>query len=35
MPHLHFTIARSADVTHWSRGKPIDPLAILVAASRR
>jgi murein DD-endopeptidase MepM/ murein hydrolase activator NlpD len=34
-PHLHFAIARSADVTHWSRGKPIDPLSILVAASGR
>lgn len=31
-PHLHFAIARSADVTHWSRGQPIDPLPILVAA---
>jgi murein DD-endopeptidase MepM/ murein hydrolase activator NlpD len=31
-PHLHFAIARSADVTHWSRGKPIDPLPILVAS---
>jgi murein DD-endopeptidase MepM/ murein hydrolase activator NlpD len=34
-PHLHFAIARSADVTHWSRGKPIDPLPILVAARAR
>jgi peptidoglycan LD-endopeptidase LytH len=31
-PHLHFAIARSADVKHWSRGKAIDPLPILVAA---
>jgi uncharacterized membrane protein len=31
-PHLHFAIARSADVKHWSRGRPIDPLPILVAA---
>jgi murein DD-endopeptidase MepM/ murein hydrolase activator NlpD len=31
-PHLHFAIARSADVKHWSRGNPIDPLPILVAA---
>ena len=31
-PHLHFAIARSADVAHWSRGKPIDPLPVLVAA---
>jgi peptidoglycan LD-endopeptidase LytH len=31
-PHLHFAIARSADVKRWSRGNPIDPLPILVAA---
>ena len=31
-PHLHFAIARSADVKRWSRGKPIDPLPILVTA---
>jgi uncharacterized membrane protein len=31
-PHLHFAIARSADVKHWSRGNPIDPLPILVAS---
>ncbi len=31
-PHLHFAIARSADVKHWSRGNPIDPLPVLVAA---
>lgn len=31
-PHLHFAIARSADVKRWSRGKPIDPLPVLVAA---
>jgi murein DD-endopeptidase MepM/ murein hydrolase activator NlpD len=31
-PHLHFAIARSADVKHWSRGNPIDPLPILVSA---
>jgi peptidoglycan LD-endopeptidase LytH len=31
-PHLHFAIARSADVRRWSRGKPIDPLPVLVAA---
>jgi len=29
-PHLHFAIARSADVKRWSRGKPIDPLPVLV-----
>jgi peptidoglycan LD-endopeptidase LytH len=34
-PHLHFAIARSADVEHWSRGKPIDPLPVLVAARSR
>jgi peptidoglycan LD-endopeptidase LytH len=31
-PHLHFAIARSADVKRWSRGKPVDPLPILVSA---
>jgi murein DD-endopeptidase MepM/ murein hydrolase activator NlpD len=31
-PHLHFAIARSADVKRWSRGKPIDPLPVLVEA---
>lgn len=33
-PHLHFAIARSADVRRWSRGHPIDPLPILQAAGR-
>lgn len=33
-PHLHFAIARSADVKHWSRGKAIDPLPVLVGAAR-
>ena len=28
-PHLHFAIARSADVKRWSKGKPIDPLPVL------
>jgi uncharacterized membrane protein len=32
-PHLHFAIARSADVKRWSKGKPIDPLTVLSAAS--
>jgi uncharacterized membrane protein len=32
-PHLHFAIARSADVTHWSKGTPIDPLPVLRAAA--
>ena len=31
-PHLHFAIARSADVKRWSRGRAIDPLPILVSA---
>jgi uncharacterized membrane protein len=31
-PHLHFAIARSADVKRWSKGKPIDPLPVLVAS---
>jgi murein DD-endopeptidase MepM/ murein hydrolase activator NlpD len=31
-PHLHFAVARSADVKRWSRGKPIDPLPVLVAS---
>ena len=28
-PHLHFAIARSADVKRWSKGKPIDPVPVL------
>jgi len=32
-PHLHFAIARSADVKRWSRGKAIDPLPILVGST--
>jgi uncharacterized membrane protein len=31
-PHLHFAIARSADVTRWSRGQPIDPVPVLQAS---
>ena len=31
-PHLHFAIARSADVKRWSRGKAIDPWPVLVGA---
>ena len=31
-PHLHFAIARSADVKRWSKGKPIDPVPVLRAA---
>jgi uncharacterized membrane protein len=32
-PHLHFAVARSADVKRWSKGKPIDPLPVLRAAT--
>lgn len=32
-PHLHFAIARSADVRRWSRGMPIDPLPVLRASA--
>lgn len=32
-PHLHFAIARSADVKRWSKGKPIDPVPVLQAAA--
>ena len=32
-PHLHFAVARSADVKRWSKGRPIDPLPILQAAA--
>jgi murein DD-endopeptidase MepM/ murein hydrolase activator NlpD len=31
-PHLHFAVARSADVKHWSKGQPVDPLPVLQAA---
>ena len=31
-PHLHFAIARSADVSRWSRGRAIDPLPVLMNA---
>jgi murein DD-endopeptidase MepM/ murein hydrolase activator NlpD len=31
-PHLHFAVARSADVKRWSRGKAIDPLPVLVGS---
>ena len=33
-PHLHFALARSADVRQWSKGTPIDPLPLLQAAGR-
>jgi uncharacterized membrane protein len=33
-PHLHFAIARSADVKRWSKGKPIDPLPVLQASRK-
>ncbi len=32
-PHLHFAIARSADVKRWSRGRAVDPLPVLQAAA--
>jgi murein DD-endopeptidase MepM/ murein hydrolase activator NlpD len=32
-PHLHFAVSRSADVKRWSKGQPIDPLPVLVAAT--
>lgn len=31
-PHLHFALARSADVKHWSSGTPVDPLPLLQRA---
>jgi murein DD-endopeptidase MepM/ murein hydrolase activator NlpD len=34
-PHLHFAIARSADVKRWSKGRPIDPLPVLRGATGR
>jgi peptidoglycan LD-endopeptidase LytH len=33
-PHLHFAIARSADVRRWSKGRPIDPVPVLQAAAQ-
>jgi uncharacterized membrane protein len=33
-PHLHFAVARSADVRRWSKGKPIDPVPVLQSATR-
>jgi murein DD-endopeptidase MepM/ murein hydrolase activator NlpD len=30
LPHLHFAIARSANVSRWWEGRPIDPLPLLV-----
>jgi murein DD-endopeptidase MepM/ murein hydrolase activator NlpD len=29
VPHLHFAIARTADVTKWWTGMPVDPLPLL------
>jgi murein DD-endopeptidase MepM/ murein hydrolase activator NlpD len=34
-PHLHFAVARSADVKRWSKGEPVDPLPVLQAGARR
>ena len=33
-PHLHFAVARSADVRRWSKGKPIDPVTVLQPGAR-
>jgi murein DD-endopeptidase MepM/ murein hydrolase activator NlpD len=33
-PHLHFAIARSADVKRWSRGRAVDPLPVLQAGTQ-
>jgi murein DD-endopeptidase MepM/ murein hydrolase activator NlpD len=29
LPHLHFAIARSTDVSRWWEGTPVDPLPLL------
>ena len=29
LPHLHFAIARSSDVSRWWEGTPVDPLPLL------
>ncbi len=34
-PHLHFAVARSADVRRWSKGIPIDPVPVLQTAAGR
>jgi murein DD-endopeptidase MepM/ murein hydrolase activator NlpD len=31
-PHLHFAIAKSADVRQWWKGTPVDPLPLLQAS---
>jgi len=33
-PHLHFAIARNANLAHWSKGTPLDPLPVLQASAR-
>ena len=33
-PHLHFAVARSADVRRWSKGKPIDPVTVLQPSAK-
>lgn len=33
-PHLHFAVARSADVKRWSKGTAIDPVPVLQAGAR-
>src|SRR5688572_28220698 len=34
LPHLHFAIARSTDVSRWWEGTPVDPLPLLQRWSR-
>lgn len=34
LPHLHFAIARSSDVSRWWEGTPVDPLPLLRRQSR-
>jgi murein DD-endopeptidase MepM/ murein hydrolase activator NlpD len=29
LPHLHFAIARSSDVSKWWQGTPVDPFPLL------
>ena len=34
-PHLHFAIARSANINEWWKGTPVNPFPLLSAAGRR
>ena len=34
-PHLHFAIARSANISEWWRGTPVNPYPLLSAGGRR